>query len=236
MNRLILLGCLCAWFNPIQAQEVFGKSDVWFLLLNHVKLSEKVSLGNEFHIRRDDWIKDQEQLLIRPYVDYKVNENTIVSVGYTFIRTSPYGKYPLAITKPENNFWEQVTLKQTLGKLNISHRYRLEHRFKGRIVTNGSGASEIRGADYANRFRYRLIAKRNLTEKLFLHAFDEIWFNISKEVRPESLDRNWFFAALGWRAFTDGNIQLGYLKQWIKLSDDRFERHPTLQVVVQRDF
>ena len=236
MRRLFLLVCLCLWITTAQAQEVFGKSDVWFMLLNHVKLSDKIQLGNELHIRRDDGLKDQEQFLIRPYLDYTANKNVVLTVGYTYISTSPYGKYPFAIKKPESNFWEQITLKHEVGNFKLAHRYRMEHRFKGRIVPDNNGGSEINGTDFANRFRYRFTLKKDLTGKLFVHAFDEIWFNVSKDVKPESFDRNWFFAAMGWHAFEHGNIQLGYLKQWIRSNSNRFERHPTLQVVVQRDF
>ncbi|MEQ8338233.1 MAG: hypothetical protein RIA62_12845, partial [Cyclobacteriaceae bacterium] len=55
---------------PSQAQEVHGEPDVWFLLLNHYKINDTWSVGNEFHMRYSDYLNEEEQLLIRPFVNF----------------------------------------------------------------------------------------------------------------------------------------------------------------------
>ncbi len=217
-------------------QEVYGKNDVWFLLLNSIKINEKFSFGHELHVRKDDWLKDQQQLLIRPFIDYKANNNLKFTLGYTYIKTSPYGKYPLSIAKPEHNFWEQITLSHAINKYKISHRYRIEHRYGGVIESTNNGEFGINGYDFSNRFRYRLTIVRPISERWFVTAFDELWVNLSGDFKLENFDRNWFFLSIGNKIMEQGNVQLAYLHQWIRKTDTQHERHPTLQLIFQYDF
>lgn len=218
-----------------KGQEVHGDPNVWFFMLNHYSINEKWRIGNELHVRRNDWIKEQEQFLIRPYVDYKLNDNVSFTVGYTYIKNSQFGKYPLPTTIPENNIWEQVTLTQKIGKLKIMHRYRQEHRFIGVPVQETDGSFDIDGTRFTNRFRYRLTLFRDLTDDLFVHVFDEIWFH-QDGLKPESFDRNWLYAGAGYRVARNANVQLGFLHQWIKATADRYAERPTVQLMFQYDF
>lgn len=141
---------------------------------------------------------------------------------------------PIAV--PEHNFWEQLTLNQILGKYKLSHRYRIEHRFQGVLVSDESGNYYIEGHDFANRFRYRFSLKRDLTSVWFINTFDELWINMDDNLSPKSFDRNWFYAALGVHISPHANMQLGYMHQWIKKANDLFERHNTMTIVFQSDF
>lgn len=216
-------------------QEIEGDPGAWFLILNHYSINEKWRVGNELHIRRNDWLKEQEQFLLRPYVDYKINPNAIFTVGYTYLKTSEYGSTPLPIAVPENNVWEQLTLNQTYNNLNISHRYRMEHRFIGTPEQTDSGDYEIDGHKFANRFRYRLTAKRDFGDLWFAHVFNEVWIH-QDGLKPSSFDRNWLYAGLGYRVAKTGNVQIGYMHQWVKVAEDQYLKRPTLQMTLQYDF
>lgn len=235
----LLLGALFAFQGvSVKAQSpiVHGNPNVWFLLLNHYSITPKLKIGNEFHIRRDAWLKDQQQLLIRPYFDYKLHERFHLTAGYSYILTSPYGDYPVPVAQPEHNVWEQFVINNKIGKNKISHRYRMEHRFRGGFATDPGGEDIIDGYNFSNRFRYRLTYRRPLTDILFIHAFDEIWVNLSDRFAIRSFDRNWVYAGLGAKFLEGGNVQLAYLYQWGQNNSARYERHHSLQVTVQYDF
>lgn len=218
---------------PSQAQEVHGEPDVWFLLLNHYKINDTWSVGNEFHMRYSDYLNEEEQLLIRPFVNYHANPNVVLTAGYTFINTYPYGKYPLPTSKPENNFWEQVTIIQDVNKTNIQHRYRWEHRWQGDLVQSGvNGPYEVDGFSYSNRFRYRLTVRRPISDKLFINIFDELWIGMDQQLRNVAYDRNWLYLALGLQITDKISVQTAYLHQYVKNNPDRYEKHPTLQITV----
>lgn len=220
-------------FLPTRAQEVHGEPDVWFLLLNHYKINDSWSVGNEFHMRYSDYLNEEEQLLIRPFVNFHANPNVVLTAGYTFINTYPYGKYPLPANKPENNFWEQVTVIQDVNKTNIQHRYRWEHRWQGDLVQNGvNGPFEVDGFSYSNRFRYRLTVRRPISDKFFINIFDELWIGMDQKLRNVAYDRNWLYLALGYQITDKISVQTAYLHQYVKNSPDRYEKHPSLQITV----
>jgi len=235
ISRIILCFSICLLFNATLAQEdVHGDSEFWFLLLNHYKINDQWTVGNEFHVRQTNFTSDHKQFIIRPFVNYKPGESAVYTAGYSYIETRPYGEYPLATTLPEHNVWEQVTLNQTLGRSTFSHRYRMEHRFQGNFEENAGGNTEVNGFNFSNRFRYRLTLKKPIFSNYFIHVFDELWINLDETLGQASYNQNWIYLGLG-KNISQGNIQLAYLHQHAS-ANGIVERHPTLQVTLQYDF
>ncbi|MEQ9301201.1 MAG: DUF2490 domain-containing protein [Cyclobacteriaceae bacterium] len=220
----------------LKAQVTEDYTDAWFLLLTDYKVNERWTLGNELHWRNVNFLKDKEQLLVRPYVDYHANENVTFSAGYTYIRSYPYRQEAFKITRPEHNVWEQVTLQHGSGKFTLSHRYRLEHRFQGVFRPDDSGQFEVDGYEFTNRFRYRFTLKHPIGEKYFLHIFDELWVKADDDFQNAHFDRNWLYLGLGRKLGTHSNVQIAYLHQMIRLNALLYERHPTLQLTYQHRF
>ena len=241
MKKIILSLCfgvlMAVSGSPAKAQVpiVHGNANVWFLLLNHYRFAPRWKLGNEIHLRRDAWLRDQQQWIIRPYIDFKLHNKVHLTAGYSYLNTAPYGDYPLSTNQPEHNVWEQVVIKNKIGKNSIAHRYRMEHRFRGQLTENTSGEPIVDGYAFSNRFRYRFIYKRDLNDKFFIHAFDEIWFNFNDKFQLTSFDRNWIYAGLGWKFVPGGNMQIAYLHQWGRNTVNRYERHHSLQFTLQYD-
>ncbi len=236
MNRTIqciILIFLLSFCFPLKSQEIHGNTDIWFLLLNHYKINDRWSLGNEFHMRYSDFLNEEEQLLIRPFINYHANPNVVISFGYTFINTYPYGDYPVPSNKPENNIWEQVTLIQDIGRASIQHRYRWENRWQGNLVQDiPGGPSMVDGFSYSNRFRYRITIRRPINDRFFINVFDELWFAMDKKLRNVNYDRNWIYLGLGININEKLSIQAAYLHQYVKNNPTRYERHPTLQITL----
>lgn len=233
MKKIFTFAFIIALAMPSFTQVYHGDPEVWFLLLNNHKFNDQWSVGNELHLRRTDGLSDMKQFILRPYVNYKPGENAIYSVGYSFIQTHPYGKFPRIDVQPEHNFWEQVTLNQTLGKASLSHRYRMEHRYRGNLVATPSGEAEVDGYDFSHRFRYRLTMKRPISEDYFIQAFDELWVSMDKRIKTGNLSQNWLYVGLG-RNIKNGNVQVAYLRQ--HSIGARIEKHHTVQFTVQYDF
>ena len=227
---------------PARAQtEVYGDNDVWFLFLNHVQLSDHWSLFNEAHLRRHQWLEQKEQFLLRPAVNYTINPSVTATVGYTYIRTYPYGEYPLATSVPENNVWEQITLSHKITEqVSIAHRYRIEHRWIGVIEQSSTLPPDINGTRFAQRFRYRLtarfpIVKTDKGTRLYGHVFDELWVNLRDELHVAGFDRNWLYLAIGYQFSPTARAEVAFLDQWINQPNDRYEHNPTLQLTVGYD-
>jgi hypothetical protein len=80
------------------------------------QISEKVSWHTEMQWRRNNWITDVQQLLLRTGMNYHLNNNAIITAGYCFVQTYPYGNFPvkkrfsreplMAATSGETNDWK----------------------------------------------------------------------------------------------------------------------------------
>ncbi|WP_258098031.1 DUF2490 domain-containing protein [Marinoscillum pacificum] len=229
---IVLIGLgLLGTYQQTFGQEVHGKANVWYLLLINHKLNDQWNLGSEIHMRYDDWMNSEAQFLFRPYIDFntKSNPNVVYTFGYTYVKTYPYGDYPLPIGKPENNVWEQITLKHQVNQLKIQHRYRLEQRWQRDISYNDAqNQYELDGTSFSGRFRYRLTMTQLLSDTYFVNVFDELWIRGSNQ--SLQYDRNWLYVGLGANLSSNYSIQLAYLHQYAQNNPERYERHHGVQV------
>ncbi|MEQ8924426.1 MAG: DUF2490 domain-containing protein [Fulvivirga sp.] len=238
MKNIFLFAALLTLTSNFNAfsQEIHGRDDIWFLMINTFKLNDKWDVGNELHMRFDDYLNDDQQFLIRPFFNYHANVSVTYSGGYTYIRTYPYGQYPLPDTKPEHNIWEQVTFNQQINNFSLAHRYRLEHRWQGNLVQQTDGSFDVDDYDFSHRLRYRLMYRRPFNDQWALVLFDEFFLNISDDLKNVGFDRNWLFLGANY-SFTERLSLLGGLMHhYAKNSPDRFERHPTAWFILDWRF
>ncbi|MGB6036209.1 MAG: DUF2490 domain-containing protein [Cryomorphaceae bacterium] len=230
MCRVVVVGLFCLFAAKASySQEVFGEPNVWFFQLTTYNLNEKWTVGNELHARFDDYLNDPQQILIRPFFTYHTGNSFALSGGYTFITTYPYGAFPLPENLPEHNVWEQAELKQVFNKTKVLHRYRLEQRWIGNLMLNPENKEfEVDGYNLRHRFRYRLTAMVDLSDKVFLHFFDELFIRSGEDFKQVGFDRNWFSSGLGFRFNERVNLQLAYLHQYIRRTNELFEEHHSI--------
>lgn len=186
--------------NSILPDDYLGS---WLMYFGTHHLNDKYSIHYETQLRNYEPINNFFQLLPRVGLNYKIDDNSMVTAGYAFIPTQTdfdegWGNNMVT----ENRVWEQFILRNSIGSIKIRHRYRLEQRW----VKNGNNTS------YKNRARYMLSLKIPLSKKedfpLFLSVYDEIFINIS----DEPFNQNRLYTALGYQFNTNANVQLGYLK------------------------
>lgn len=235
---------LTLFSNIAKAQNVTqGNVNSWFLLMNRFYLSDKFTVSNELHERTGQILNDQATFIVRPSIDYSLNNNTELSVGYSYVRSWPYAPYSLPIAINEHNIWEQALFKFTTGKVLIQNRIRFEHRFIDNIeLEPNQNGYIIDGSNFRNRFRFRFnisfdIAKVNDGKhSIFFHAFDELWINQSDNLMPESYGRNWIYTGLGYKFNKDFNIQLAHLHQYDKVRANNFISSSVIQLSVFKNF
>lgn len=202
---------------------------------NH-KIAEKFSLHTEYQFRRSDFANDWQQSLMRLGLDYHLPKKAMLTVGYGWIVSFPYGEQPIAAKFDEHRIWQQLILQDDLGgRFYFHHRYRFEQRFLEKIPANGTGGND--GYNFRQRARYRLlvtvpISKKTLDDNtLFLAAYDEVFLGFGKGIQKNVLDQNRLYFALGWRFNKDMNVQAGYLHHYVIKTDGvRKEENHTLQL------
>lgn len=202
MKKHILLFALSLFaFNSFGQETGEQELGTWYTVAATNKISEKVSITTYAELRL-----------------YELTDNLHIGLGllglnYNFspILTGTLGYFRLNIDNTfedlveennikENRIFEQLTLKNSIGKVILNHRYRLEHRF-----LNFANKPN----DFQQRMRYRIQAIIPLSKTVFLNVYDEIIMNLQKK----AFSQNRMHAALGYKFNKNLNVQMGYLKQ-----------------------
>ena len=180
----------------------------WLIYIGNKKLNKGFDIHNEVQYRNYNAIGDLEQLLIRIGLGYNLTENNNnVLLGYGYILSKNYiDETDDKTSVEEHRIFQQFTTKLNIGKVGISHRYRLEERFVE--------------SDFKMRFRYflglkiPLQNKENGTNSFYLSAYNEIFLNTKSAV----FDRNRIYGGLGYQFSKDLRFELGYMNQIFETS------------------
>lgn len=183
----------------------------------------KLGVHLEGQWRRSDIVTRWQQLLLRPALNYEVNDKISLSSGYGFIRTYPYGEIPGRLSH-EHRLYQQASFKHPAGPIRIEHRLRQEERWQAPV----NGAS--RNWDYSNRLRYRLQGRIPLRSGAFyLSTSNEVFANWGAH-SSRTFDQNRAYGALGIRLSSKERMEIGYMHQYLIRSGGITEHNHTLQL------
>ena len=237
---LILISCLFTlimWSGPAYHEKTYNQN-AWLMYFGDHKFSRKFGIHLEAQLRRSDWGKNPQQLLLRTGINYHPSNAIFYTVGYCFVETYPYGNFPVKDAYPEHRLWEQMQIKSTLKTVEWISRFRLEQRFSQLpVFIPASSSYEPGDAVYTNRFRllnrfsHALTGKSIQDRSWYVTMYDEFLLNFGKNVAANFFDQNRLYFALGYKIPKLGRLELGYLEQTIFKSDGiKIENNHTLQV------
>jgi len=197
----------------------------WYTATGTINFHKKWSAHFEYQWRRENYIRNWQQSLLRTGINYKANSSTAFRIGYAWAETYPYGDYPVNAfgkTFSEHRMYELATLTQRSGTLDISHRFILEQRWLPRYLSAASTKPDE--WLFLNRARYMLRLQQSLKGKTledkepYIAAYDEILIGFGKNVNENIFDQNRFGFLLGYRFSPVCRIEGGYLSQIVQLS------------------
>ena len=221
MLRYICFSILLFPVFGFAQKNISNQFNAWALYTGTHKISSKVNLMTEYQWRRAEGFKHWQQSLLRLGLEYEINPKVSVMWGYAWIKTFPYGSQPVLHEFNENRLFEQLNLKDKIGRFEIQHRYRLEQRWLEQYAKNATNDIVQVDPVYRNRIRYRAMAMVPLSRKemgdntLFLNVNNELFVGFGKGIAKNPIDQNRFIAALGWRFNAQTNMQVGYLNQFV---------------------
>ena len=198
----IIIACLVIPMT-MMSQTKEDKLGSWWMYFGTHHLNEKYSIHYETQLRHYEIGNNFFQLLPRVGLNYKIDDNSMVTAGYAWIPTQTTldeGFSGELVT--ENRIWQQFILRNKINNIKIRHRYRLEQRWvKNEDVTS-----------YKNRARYMLSVniplKKSEASALFLFLYDEVFLHLD----DNPFNQNRLYGALGYNVNDNMNIQIGYLR------------------------
>lgn len=215
MRLLILISISIFTISSVYTQEKKKHYSSWNTINITKSFNNKWSINAEFDFRRTNFLKDWEQIILRPTVHYKFERDLDIALGYSYIKNYSYSSFSAPINANENNIFQQFTIKHKFSKFSFDHRLRFEERFIDKVTQGQDDSYFISGTKYRNRFRYKfqivkLLKAFNNRQQLNLLIYDEAFLDLRNGLRPEKLDQNWMFIGLNFKLNKHINIKSGY--------------------------
>ncbi|TCD18306.1 DUF2490 domain-containing protein [Pedobacter psychrodurus] len=184
----------------------------WFMFLNNTKFNDKWGLQFDVQLRSaDDW-GYLRNTLVRPALQYFINNKHNVALGYLWQTTHTELEGTPDLTLHEHRIFEQYIYSHKIKSVFASHRFRVEQRFIRRT-----------GEDvFSQRFRYffRLIqplqkTQPTFTKGPFVALQNEVFLNIQNKdkINNSVFDQNRLYLAAGYRFSKQFDLEAGYMNQ-----------------------
>lgn len=226
---IIALATIIMLSNSAQAQDdlrdVVDQQMSWYMLFGNHRLTDQVGLHTEYQFRRTGLGADWQQSLLRVGLDWHRDDQQVMTGGYGWIRSFPYGEQPISETFDEHRIWQQLVTKSVTGQFKWVHRYRLEQR----LMQFSSGSR------WQHRARYFMQVKWPVPNhpEWAVTAYEEAFIGLRTLDSPVSnlLQQNRMSVALNRKWEGGTSVQVGYLRQvLIKGSGIEAERNHILLV------
>ncbi len=227
---LLVAGMLSVLSTSAQeTRDVATHQHTWFMAFGNHRLSDTWGVHTEYQFRRTDLGQDWQQSLMRIGLDWHRSEQHVVTAGYGWIRSYPYGEQPIAQLFDEHRIWQQLITKSKTGAINWTHRYRLEQRFMDRPE----------GSAWQHRARYFVQISWSIPNHTnwSISAYEEAFIGLRDLAMPviNLLQQNRLSAALNYRLNNGTSLQVGWLQQVLWKGDGRAENNQTLLLGVRHD-
>lgn len=178
-----------------------NRSGSWLVISGNNKIHERWSIPTVGILRHHDMFEQYEFAFFRTGISYQFSKSSIFTTGVAYLRSKNYtGSEEF---KNASQFWvyEEFTLKKNA----VSHRWRLETRWK----------KNAENLHINNRIRYRLQYNRSFYKNVYIKSFNEIFLNLERPL----FNQNRFYIGLGQTLTPSIKIDVGYLKNHFKNSD-----------------
>lgn len=215
MKNTLAAGLLMAFFagfspavfaqTPANPAQAWGS---WFIGTVQLPSSPGHKWGGsvEAQVRTNALFRQYFYHELKGSVSYDLAPNVTVLLAGGRHVTADFQDRSAGPLNVEKRLWEQLALTQSVSRLRLEHRYRLEQRWF-RFRDDSSA--------FRQRLRYRLNASLPLNAPtttagtVFLTAYDELFFNLQGPV----FERNRLYGGAGYQVSPHITVQAGWVKQ-----------------------
>ncbi len=125
---LVLLAPLAASAQTDPKQLDFN-NNLWVSYSGDHPVSGPWGVHFDVQWRRSDLGAIWQQYQVRPGLNYKVSDKLMLTLGYVYTGSYPYGDNPAPRAFPEHRTYQQALLRHALESVKFQHRIRFEERF-----------------------------------------------------------------------------------------------------------
>ena len=225
VRHVLVLALLASVSRQAAAQRTtYENFNMWFTHNGEGEFSKRWGVIYDFSLRRSGPLSEMYAVFARGGVTYAVTPQAKVAVGINRSETWPYGDVPIAYRTPERRLWEQLQLTHAVGRVALTHRYRLEQRWQGR---KSLPSDEVTTWVRTNRFRYLFRGTVPLQGKsLEPHEFytvisNELFTSFGANVQNNVFDQVRSSASLGYRLTKGVRLEAGFMEQLSEKSDGK---------------
>ena len=225
LNIIVLVVCLgCFQIALGQNNRLNTNNNIgWYNYFGIFKVTEKFGIHTEYQWRRNNYITDWQQSLLRVGLNYNLTPRVLFRVGYAWIETYPYGDIPLnglGRDFTEHRIFEMVQFSHKEGIVDFSHRFMLEQRFVGRYTSANEATEDefplLNRMRYMVRLQIPLKGKEIKDKTPYVALYDEVFIGFGKNVNANIFDQNRIGILLGYRYNKNFRIEGGYLNQTLQ--------------------
>ena len=225
-KRLILLYILTFYLFKMSSQNnrlTTYENIGWYNLFTSIKLSDKFGFHTEYQWRRNNYVTDWQQSLLRTGINFQLNPKILFRFGYAWVETYPYGNininsYGKQFT--EHRIFQMIQLSYKEGRVDFSHRYMLEQRFVGKYssanLDNEDSYPILNRIRYMARMQFPLKGKEMLDKTPYFALYDEVFIGFGKNVNANIFDQNRIGALIGYRFNSKIRIEAGFINQIVQ--------------------
>jgi hypothetical protein len=174
----------------------------WYTYGSNHRISERFSLTPYGEFRFYEPSSNYNLAFISLRGNYHLNAKSSLGLGYAFLDIDNVFEFDHRPNIKEHRILEQYVYKHTWGKLKVTHRARMEHRFLDFRTRN----------ELQNRFRYRISLKYNFNRTFYALLMEEPFVNFQDQVFHE----NRFYLGIGINVLKNAQFNIGYMKQHIR--------------------
>lgn len=200
-------------------RETHTNTNAWFVVSGDVALTERWGVLFDASARRSGPVDQAMANFVRGGLAYEVSDAVRVAFGANWSRSYPYGELPSAYPVTERRTWQQAVISHDIGRLDVSHRYRLEQRWRGE--RNDPAVDHIDSWERSSRFRYQVKGTLPLRGdgidpgEAYVSLSNELFIGIGRYVGTNIFDQNRATVALGYRLTTTWRGEAGFLEHVI---------------------
>ncbi len=198
---------ITVYFCQAQNSRINDQNTIgWYNYFGTSRLNSKFSIHSEYQWRRNEFVSEWQQSLLRMGINYQIHPKLQLRFGYAWIETFSYGDIPInGMGKDfsEHRIYQMLTLTDKISVFELSHRFMLEQRWVGRYTS----VDLLREDEFPflNRFRYMIrvqlpLKGREIKDNTpYLAIYDEMFVGFGKNVSENVFDQNRLGILIGCR-------------------------------------